>query len=79
MALALRRVAHAHNVPIFADPPLARLLHGTMELGDEVEEEQYQAVAVAIRFALKLQRQQRAAVMASGGGAETETAADDAG
>ena len=79
MALALRRVAHAHNVPIFADPPLARLLHGTMEPGDEVEEEQYQAVAVAIRFALKLQRQQRAAVMASGGGAETETAADDAG
>jgi len=61
MALALRRVATAHKVPIFRDPPLARLLHGTMEVGDEVDEQHYQAVAVAIRFALKLQRQQRAA------------------
>jgi flagellar biosynthesis protein FlhB len=61
MAMALRRVATAHKVPIFRDPPLARLLHGTMEVGEEVDEQHYQAVAVAIRFALKLQRQQRAA------------------
>ena len=37
-----------------------RLLHASMEVGDEVEEEHYKAVAVAIRFALKLDRQRRA-------------------
>lgn len=64
MAMALRRVAAAHSVPIFRDPPLARMLHATMEIGEEVEEDHYQAVAVAIRFALALQRRQRAAAMA---------------
>lgn len=70
MALALRRVAVAHSVPIFREPPLARMLHATMEVGDEVEEAHYQAVAVAIRFALKLQRRQHAAAMAEAGDAE---------
>ncbi len=79
MALALRKVARAHDVPIFRDPPLARLLHGTMEVGEEVEEQHYQAVAVAIRFALKLQRQQRAAAMAADGGAEAEAGMANAG
>ncbi|MCA8927216.1 MAG: flagellar biosynthesis protein FlhB [Alphaproteobacteria bacterium] len=70
LALALRKVAKAHRVPIFRDPPLARLLHGSMEVGEEVDERHYQAVAVAIRFALKLQRQQQEAMRESGAEAE---------
>ncbi len=70
MAMALRRVARAHQVPIFPDPPLARLLHSIMDVGEEVEEQHYQAVAVAIRFAMHVQRQQRAAAMAAGGQGE---------
>ncbi len=75
MAMALRKVANAHHVPIFRDPPLARMLHGIIDVGQEVDEAQYQAVAVAIRFALHVQRQQQAASMAAGG----EAAASDAG
>ena len=72
MAMALRKVARAHQVPIFRDPPLARMLHSIMDLSDEVDEQHYQAVAVAIRFALHVQRQQRAAMMAAGVGAKTD-------
>jgi flagellar biosynthetic protein FlhB len=71
MAMALRKVARAHQVPIFRDPPLARMLHSIMEVGEEVDEQHYQAVAVAIRFALHVQRQQRAAAMAAGSRGET--------
>jgi len=79
MALALRRVAAAHQVPVFRDPPLARLLHASMEVGDEVEEEHYKAVAVAIRFALKLDRQRRAerAEAADANGADPAAGAAD--
>ena len=51
VAAAIRRVANEHAVPIHSDPPTARALHATIEIGEEIMEEHYAPVAAAIRFA----------------------------
>lgn len=51
IALRLRQEAEAQAVPVHHDPPTARALHATVELGQEVPPDQYRAVAAAIRFA----------------------------
>jgi len=51
VAAAIRRVASENAVPIHSDPPTARALHATIEIGDEISEEHYAPVAAAIRFA----------------------------
>jgi flagellar biosynthetic protein FlhB len=51
VAAAIRRVANENAVPIHSDPPTARALHATIEIGQEIMEEHYAPVAAAIRFA----------------------------
>lgn len=51
IAARIREVASENGVPIHRDPPTARALHATVEIGQEVPPDQYQAVAAAIRFA----------------------------
>lgn len=51
MAAQIRRLAQEAGVPIRRDPPTARLLHATLEVGQEIRREHYAAVAAAIRFA----------------------------
>jgi flagellar biosynthetic protein FlhB len=51
IAARIREVAKRENVPIMSDPPTARAIHATVEIGQEVRPDQYEAVAVAIRFA----------------------------
>lgn len=51
IALRIRQIATEHSIPIMSDPPTARLIHATVEIGDEVRPEHYKAVAAAIRFA----------------------------
>ena len=51
VAAVIREVAQEHGVPIHSDPPTARALYATMDVGDEVEETHYAPVAAAIRFA----------------------------
>ena len=51
VAAAIRRVANENAIPIHSDPPTARALHATIEIGDEILEEHYAPVAAAIRFA----------------------------
>jgi flagellar biosynthetic protein FlhB len=50
MAAAIRRSATLAGVPIHQDPPTARALHATTQLGQEISQEHYRAVAAAIRF-----------------------------
>lgn len=50
-ARAIRERAMEHAVPIHEDPPTARALHATVEIGQEIPPELYQAVATAVRFA----------------------------
>ncbi len=51
IAAAIREKAQEHGIPIHSDPPTARALHASVEIGDEIQEEHYGPVAAAIRFA----------------------------
>ncbi|MFV0245944.1 MAG: flagellar type III secretion system protein FlhB [Qingshengfaniella sp.] len=54
IAARIREAAAEAGVPIHRDPPTARSLHATVEIGDTISREHYQAVAAAIRFADKM-------------------------
>jgi flagellar biosynthesis protein FlhB len=43
-------------VPVVRNPPLARALHGAVELGAEVPPAQYRAVAEVIGYVLRVKR-----------------------
>ncbi|NJS39080.1 MAG: flagellar biosynthesis protein FlhB [Rhodobacteraceae bacterium] len=51
IAAVIRQRAADHGVPLHSDPPTARAIFATVELGQEVRSEHYRAVAAAIRFA----------------------------
>jgi flagellar biosynthetic protein FlhB len=50
-ARRIREVAAEAGVPVFSDPPTARSLHATVEIGAPIQPDQFRAVAAAIRFA----------------------------
>ncbi len=56
IAMRIREVAAESGVPIQSDPPTARALHASVELGEEIEPEHYRAVAAAINFAEKVRQ-----------------------
>ncbi|SMR70683.1 flagellar biosynthetic protein FlhB [Aliiroseovarius halocynthiae] len=56
VAARIREIASENGVPIHRDPPTARALHATVEIGREIPSDQYQAVAAAIRFAEKMRQ-----------------------
>ncbi|MDH2326532.1 flagellar type III secretion system protein FlhB [Cereibacter sp. SYSU M97828] len=51
IAARIREKAAEAGVPIHRDPPTARALHATLEIGDTIHPDHYRAVAAAIRFA----------------------------
>jgi len=55
IALRIREVAKAHEIPLVENPPLARALHATVELDEEIPAEQYKAVAEVIGYIMRLQ------------------------
>jgi flagellar biosynthetic protein FlhB len=59
LAAQIRRIAEEHGVPVIADPPLARALHGSVEVGQLIPEELYAAVARVLAFVFRLARRQR--------------------
>jgi len=60
VARAIRETAFEAGVPVRHDPPTARLLYATTEIGEEIAPDHYQAVAAAIRFAEAMRRKARA-------------------
>jgi flagellar biosynthetic protein FlhB len=56
LAFKIREVATAHNVPIVENPPLARTLHATVEVDQEIKPEHYKAVAEVIGYVMRLRR-----------------------
>jgi flagellar biosynthetic protein FlhB len=56
MARKIREVAAKHGIPIVENPPLARALHATIEIDQEVPAEHYKAVAEVIGYVMKLNR-----------------------
>ncbi len=61
IAAQIRKVAAEHGVPIVPDPPLARALHGSVEIGQSIPAELYIAVARVLAFVYKLAGRKRAA------------------
>lgn len=51
IALRIREVAREAGVPIHSDPPTARAVFATTEIGNEIAVEHFRPVAAAIRFA----------------------------
>jgi flagellar biosynthetic protein FlhB len=54
IAAQIRRIAEENDVPVIADPPLARALHASTEIGQIVPEELYAAVARVLAFVYRL-------------------------
>jgi flagellar biosynthetic protein FlhB len=54
IARKIREVAEAHNIPIMENPPLARALHATVEIDQEIPQEHYRAVAEIIGYVMRL-------------------------
>ena len=54
VARRIREVAAESGVPIHSDPPTARALHATVEIGHEIDPAHYRAIAAAIRFATEM-------------------------
>jgi flagellar biosynthetic protein FlhB len=56
LALKIREVADKHSVPIVENPPLARALHATVEVDQQIPPEHYKAVAEVIGYVMRLRR-----------------------
>jgi flagellar biosynthesis protein FlhB len=56
IARKIREVAEKHDIPVVENPPLARALHATVELDQEIPQEHYRAVAEIIGYVLRLRR-----------------------
>ncbi|WP_226559236.1 EscU/YscU/HrcU family type III secretion system export apparatus switch protein [Salipiger thiooxidans] len=59
IARRIREIAADSGVPIHSDPPTARAIHATTEIGDQIAAEHYRPVAAAIRFAEDMRKQMR--------------------
>jgi len=56
LAERIIEIAKRHGVEIYRDPPLARALYQSVEVGDEIPEKFYQAVAKVIAYVLSKKR-----------------------
>ena len=56
LARKIRELATEHGIPIVENPPLARALHATVEVDQEIPAEHYQAVAEVIGYVMRLSR-----------------------
>ncbi|MCF3972678.1 flagellar type III secretion system protein FlhB [Paracoccus salsus] len=60
VAARIRQRARDNKVPIWSDPPCARAIHASVDIGQEIRRDQFAAVAAAIRFAEKMREKARA-------------------
>jgi flagellar biosynthetic protein FlhB len=61
IAAQIRRIAAEHDVPVVSDPPLARALHSSTEIGQVIPEELYAAVAKVLAFVYRMAGRRRLA------------------
>ncbi len=59
VAAKIREVASEAGVPIHSDPPTARAMFATVEIGEEIRPEHYKPIAAAIRFAEAMRQKAR--------------------
>ena len=56
LALKIREIADEHDIPRVENRPLARALHGVVEVDEEIPPEHYKAVAEVIGFVMRQKR-----------------------
>ena len=56
VAIKIKEVASANDVPIIENKPLARLIYSELEIGSEIPTEMYQAVAEILAVVYKLKK-----------------------
>ncbi len=56
IALKIREVAEENEIPIVENPPVARALHASVEIDQEIPPEHYKAVAEIIGYVMNLKR-----------------------
>jgi len=56
LALKIREIAEEHDIPRVENRPLARALHGVVEIDQEIPPEHYKAVAEVIGFVMRQKR-----------------------
>jgi len=56
VALRIREVAQEHDVAIVENPPVARALHASVEIDQEIPPEHYKAVAEIIGYVMRLKK-----------------------
>ena len=54
IAVKIGEVAGKHSVPIVENPPLARALHATVEIDQQIPPEHYKALAEVIGYVMRL-------------------------
>lgn len=57
VALKIKEIALAHQVPIVEDRPLAQTLYRSVEIGEEIPEKMFQAVAQLLAYIYRLKNQ----------------------
>ena len=62
IAARIRERALIAGVPVHSDPPTARAVFATVEIGQQILPEQYRAVAAAVRFAEALRKRSKGRV-----------------
>jgi flagellar biosynthetic protein FlhB len=61
LALRIRELASERGVPVVPDPPLARALYSSVEVGRMIPEELFQAVAQLLAYVYRVAGARRAA------------------
>lgn len=56
LAMRIREIATEHDIPLYEDPPLARGLYSTAEIGAEIPLDLYEATAKVIAFVMSLKK-----------------------
>jgi len=59
VAARIRAKAAEAGVPLQSDPPTARAIYATVEIGQQIRPEHYRAVAAAIRFAESMRKRRK--------------------
>ncbi|MAM94084.1 flagellar biosynthesis protein FlhB [Parvibaculum sp.] len=54
VAFKIREIGQEHDIPIVENPPLARALHATVQIDEEITPEHYKAVAEVIGYVMRL-------------------------
>lgn len=65
IAFKIREIAAANGVPIVPDPPLARSLHASVEVGHMIPEDFFQAVASLLAYVYRTAGQRRQSPLAA--------------